>query len=69
MNTTITGTRYGTVHYERGFEIAEVEGWVEQEGQWLLIFGDHERPARRQRHTAVPVKRVVEVDYLVADLD
>lgn len=55
-------TSYGAVQYERGFEIVEIEGWIEESGPWLLIFGDPDRPARQQRHTAVPIRRVVEMD-------
>lgn len=61
-------TTYGTVHYERGFEIVEIEGWVEEVGVFLYVAGDPRRPARRQPHTAVPIRRVVEVEYLIADV-
>lgn len=68
LDTKLLSTRYGVVHYERGFEQVEVEGWVTEEGLWLLICGDQGRPARQQRHTAIPIARVLEIDYLVADL-
>lgn len=61
-------TRYGTVHYERALEVVELEGWVEEEGMWILICGDRDRPARQQRHTAIPVQRILEIDYIVADV-
>lgn len=61
-------TRYGVITYERGFELVEIEGWVEEQPDRLLIFGDRDRPARQQRHTMVPLRRVVEVDFLVADV-
>lgn len=61
-------TTYGTVHYERGFEIVEVEGWVEEGPVFLYICGDPRRPARQQRHTAVPLGRVVEVEYHVVGI-
>lgn len=61
-------TNYGTVHYERGFEIVEIEGWVEEGSVFLYVCGDPRRPARRQRHTAVPIARVVEIEFLVADV-
>lgn len=61
-------TSYGTIYYERGFEIIEVEGWVEEGPTFLYVCGDPRRPARRQRHTAVPIARVVEIDYLAADV-
>lgn len=68
LMTTLLSTRYGTVFYERGFEIVEIEGWVEEEGPWVLVCGDRERPARQQGHTAVPVARVVDIEFLVADV-
>lgn len=68
MFTDTLSTRYGTVHYERGFEQVEVEGWVDEDGPWLLVFGDRERPGRHQRHTAIPMRRILEIDYLVADV-
>lgn len=61
-------TRYGMVTYERGFEIVQIEGWVEEEGPWLLVCGDRDQPARRQRHTALLATRVVDIDFLVADV-
>lgn len=64
----LISTSYGTVTYERGFEIVEIEGWVEEGPVFIYVFGDRERPGRRQRHTAVPIARIVEIDYLVADL-
>lgn len=67
LHTELT-TRYGVIQVERGFDIVEVEGWVEEEGAWLLVFGDRTKRARQQRHTAVPIRRVLEIDYLVADV-
>lgn len=67
VQTQLT-TRYAVIQYERGFDIVEIEGWVEEEPDRLLVFGDRERPARRQRHTMLPLRRVIEVDFLVADV-
>lgn len=60
----LISTGYGLVSYERGFEIVEIEGWLELEGDWLLIYGDPDLPARQQRHTMLPARRVVEIDRM-----
>jgi hypothetical protein len=64
----VVQTTYGTVHYERGFEIVEIEGWVEEGAAFLYVCGNPQRPARGQRHTAIPVGRIVEIEYLIADV-
>lgn len=61
-------TRYGTVTFERGFEIVEIEGWTIEEGPWLLVFSDYTKSPRRQPHAAVAIRKVVGVEYLVADV-
>lgn len=66
-HATIVQTNYGTVHYERGFEIVEIAGWIEVGAVFLYVCGDCDRPAQQQPHTAVLVTRVVEIEYIVAD--
>lgn len=57
--------RYGTVQYERGIEIVEVEGFLDERDGWLLVYGKPDRPADAQRHTSIPIQRVVEVDSML----
>lgn len=61
-----TGISYfGTVTYERGFEIVEINGWIREEGtDWVVVYGDPDAPAEAQRRTALLKRRVVEVDLL-----
>lgn len=67
-NTAIVQTNYGTVHYERGFEIVEIAGWIEVGAVFIYVCGDASRPAQQQPHTALLVTRIVEIEYIVADV-
>lgn len=64
MLSTQVGVRYGTVQYERGMEIVEVEGFLDERDGWVLIYGERDVPATRQRNTAIPLQRVIEVDSM-----
>lgn len=56
---------YGTVTYERGFELVEINGWVREEGTaWVVVYGDPDSAPEAQRRTAVLKSRVVDVDLL-----
>lgn len=63
MTEIATITR-GIATYERGIEVVTVEGYIETDASWVLVYGDPGIPARQQRHTAIPMSRVVEIDFI-----
>lgn len=67
-HATTTEATYATVYYERGIEIAEIEGWVVQDGPFLRVLGDPAAPLRSQRHTMIPMARLVELDCIAIEL-
>lgn len=66
MHFAMHSIHRGTLYYERGFEIVDASGWMQLEEQsgctFVVIFGDPGVPVWRQRHTAVPMHRVVDAD-------
>lgn len=67
FDTTITQTSYGTVSYERGLEVAEIGGMIEVSAPFVFVYVDPDLPLQQQPRTAVPISRVLEIEYTPRD--
>lgn len=62
--TTCTETSFGTVSYERSLEVVEIRGYVEAAERFIYVYGNPDLPRVQQAHTAVPLGRVLEIEYV-----